>query len=196
MILTFDATAGVCVAGLFRGGVQLGLVSEAMDKGHAERLFPIITELLASSDASFADLTGIVVCTGPGNFTGARIGVAAARGLALSLSIPAVGVDRFEAAAPAKGRACIVLAGRGKSVHAANFSDGVLQDQAKTILNEELDAFADGALLIQAEATDLQALSVIGQARLHNGSAPRPAPRYLAPANAAPSSTPPPNILG
>ncbi|MGB0506760.1 MAG: tRNA (adenosine(37)-N6)-threonylcarbamoyltransferase complex dimerization subunit type 1 TsaB [Pikeienuella sp.] len=200
MLLALDATAGVCTAGLYDiapdgSAQQVALMAEVMDKGHAERLFPMVEELLASVGAEYSALTGIAVCTGPGNFTGARIGVAAARGLALSLSIPAVGVDRFEAAAPTSGKACVVLPGRGKSVHAACFNDGTLAGDAQTITADDLETFANGFPVQQAEATDLDALAKVGADRLQSGDAPRPAPRYLAPANAAPPSMPPPTIL-
>ena len=55
-----------------------------MERGHAERLVPMIGELFEEAGIAFADITHIVVTTGPGSFTGARIGIAAARALALS----------------------------------------------------------------------------------------------------------------
>lgn len=63
-----------------------------MAQGQAERIFPAIDELLARNSASFADLTRIAVTTGPGSFTGLRIGLSAARGLGLALGIPVIGV--------------------------------------------------------------------------------------------------------
>ena len=70
-----------------------------MEKGQAERLMPLISELLAEAGVVLADVTAIAVGTGPGNFTGVRIAVAAARGLALGLGVPAIGVTRLEALA-------------------------------------------------------------------------------------------------
>ena len=99
MLLVFDATAGRCAAAVFDGDMLVTESSDAMTRGHAERLFPLVGECLAAGGLSYADITAIAVCTGPGNFTGARIGVAAARGLALSLGAPSIGVDRFDAAA-------------------------------------------------------------------------------------------------
>lgn len=68
-----------------------------MARGQAERLFPMLEEVLAEGNAAWSDLSAIAVGTGPGNFTGIRISISAARGLALSLDIPAVGVSGFEA---------------------------------------------------------------------------------------------------
>ena len=76
-----------------------------MDRGQAERLLPMLEEMLAEAGVGWRDLDGIGVVTGPGNFTGVRLAVAAARGLALALGIPAVGVTVFEAlAAPRRAR--------------------------------------------------------------------------------------------
>ena len=70
---------------------------EVMGKGQAERLFPMLEEVLAEIGAVWEELDAIAVGTGPGNFTGIRIAVSAARGLALGLGVPAIGVTSFEA---------------------------------------------------------------------------------------------------
>ena len=69
-----------------------------MTKGQAERLMPMLEEILAATGVGWRDLAAIGVGTGPGSFTGTRIAVAAARGLALGLAIPAVGVGQPELA--------------------------------------------------------------------------------------------------
>ncbi|MCP1170122.1 tRNA (adenosine(37)-N6)-threonylcarbamoyltransferase complex dimerization subunit type 1 TsaB, partial [Limimaricola sp. ASW11-118] len=96
-LLAIDTSAAHCAAALRLEGRTLARV-EPMAKGQAERLMPFLEELLASEGLGFKDLAAIGVGCGPGNFTGLRIGVSAARGLALGLSIPAVGVSGFEAA--------------------------------------------------------------------------------------------------
>ena len=97
VLLAFDTTTHHCAAALLWGDRLVTLV-EPMAKGQAERLVPLLEELLAEAGLTWADLDGIGVGTGPGNFTGIRIGVAAARGLALGLDRPAIGVTAFEAA--------------------------------------------------------------------------------------------------
>ncbi len=67
--------------------------SEAISRGHAERLFPLIDDVLAAAGTETDNVTRIAVNIGPGSFTGIRIAVAAARGLGLALGIPVVGID-------------------------------------------------------------------------------------------------------
>lgn len=94
-------------------------------RGQAERLFPMLSELLSESGLGWKDLRAIGVVTGPGNFTGIRLGLAAVRGLSLSLSIPAVGVSAFEAAAIGiETPCCVMIASRGERVYAMTMPDG------------------------------------------------------------------------
>ncbi len=72
---------------------------EPMTRGHSERLAPMVAEVLDDAKVNVANLDGIAVTTGPGSFTGSRLGVSFARGLALAKEIPAVGVSVFEAMA-------------------------------------------------------------------------------------------------
>lgn len=188
LILAFDATANACSVALVRDGVQLASRSEQMEKGQAERLFPMIRDMMG--ERPLAEIDAIAVCTGPGNFTGARIGVAAARGLALSLGAPSVGVDRFECAAG--DDACVIVPGRGASVHAALFKEGAIARSA-TINRDDIAAFSEGRAVTEVADVDLVALALVAERKLASGHSPRPAPRYLRPVNAAlPSEAPPP----
>ena len=96
-ILAFDTSAAHCAAALLSEGEIVAARVEAMAKGQAERLMPLLEEVLADARLGWGELDALGVGTGPGNFTGVRIAVAAARGLSLSLGIPAVGVTGFEA---------------------------------------------------------------------------------------------------
>ena len=88
LILGFDTSAAHCAAALLCGEQCLAARHEDMTRGQAERLMPLLEDLLAEAGASWRDLARIGVGIGPGNFTGVRIAVSAARGLALSLKIP------------------------------------------------------------------------------------------------------------
>jgi tRNA threonylcarbamoyladenosine biosynthesis protein TsaB len=78
-------------------GEDADALCEDMAQGQAERIFPAIDELLTRNGIAYADLTRIAVTTGPGSFTGLRIGLSAARGLGLALGIPVIGVPNLTA---------------------------------------------------------------------------------------------------
>lgn len=96
-ILAFDTSAAHCAAALLCGEAIRDARFEAMKRGQAERLMPLLEDLLAAHDTRWADLGALAVGIGPGNFTGIRIAVAAARGLGLALGVPVFGVSTFEA---------------------------------------------------------------------------------------------------
>jgi tRNA threonylcarbamoyladenosine biosynthesis protein TsaB len=87
-------------AALVRDGEIVADLREAMPRGQERRLPGLVAELMAEGGATLADLTRIGVVTGPGSFTGLRIGVAYARGLALVTKATAIGVTSLEAAIP------------------------------------------------------------------------------------------------
>jgi tRNA threonylcarbamoyladenosine biosynthesis protein TsaB len=95
LILGFDTTAAQCAAVLLGGDRNLGAAREEMSRGQAERLMVMLEEVRSGAGAGWGDLDALAVCTGPGNFTGVRISVAAARGLALGLKITAIGIYPF-----------------------------------------------------------------------------------------------------
>jgi len=97
LVLGFDTAEAHCAAALVSGDRVVGERIEPMQRGQAERLMPLLGELLEEAGASWSSLTAIGTGIGPGNFTGIRIAVSAARGLALSLNVPAVGVSTFDA---------------------------------------------------------------------------------------------------
>jgi tRNA threonylcarbamoyl adenosine modification protein YeaZ len=101
MILVIDTSGPVCAAGIYDAGSNslVASLSETLGKGHAERLIPMIDEVLHQAGMTLQQMTRIAVTVGPGSFTGIRVGVAAARGFALSLGIPAVGVTTLEVVA-------------------------------------------------------------------------------------------------
>ncbi|NVJ98763.1 MAG: tRNA (adenosine(37)-N6)-threonylcarbamoyltransferase complex dimerization subunit type 1 TsaB [Alphaproteobacteria bacterium] len=92
LILAIDTCEVTCSAALVSGGHTLARRSERLGRGHAERLLPMVSDLLAEASRSFEDLSRLVVSTGPGTFTGLRIGLSVARGLAVAKGIPCVGL--------------------------------------------------------------------------------------------------------
>ncbi|MEF2073791.1 tRNA (adenosine(37)-N6)-threonylcarbamoyltransferase complex dimerization subunit type 1 TsaB [Consotaella aegiceratis] len=101
LVLAIDTAAARCAACVYdpSDGVVLARADPEIGRGHAERLMDILSSVLAEASAEFADIGKIAVTVGPGSFTGLRVGVAAARGLALARGVPAVGVSTLEALA-------------------------------------------------------------------------------------------------
>jgi len=94
--LVFDTSAAHCAAAVVRGDALLAGAVEPMARGQAEALVPLLQRLMAEAGCDLSDLTALGVGIGPGNFTGTRIAVATARGLALARGRPAIGVSTFD----------------------------------------------------------------------------------------------------
>jgi len=209
LILGFDTSAAQCAAALVSDGNILARRDEAMNRGQAERLLPMLEEVLAEAGVTWQDLAAVAVCTGPGNFTGLRLSVAAARGLALGLAIPAIGVTRFEVLAHGtRGPALVTIAAPLERLHAQTMLDGVAASEPRLLAADEVSAppgtlvIGDGAeglaarLGLKAKPGSVPDPAVV--ARIAAGRLDctvRPAPLYLREADAAPVSEPPPRII-
>ena len=103
LILAIDTALDACSAGVLDtdAGRLIAQESLAMKRGHAEALMPLIARVMKQSGIAFASLDRIAVTTGPGSFTGLRVGLSAARGIALAADKPVVGLTTLAAyAAP------------------------------------------------------------------------------------------------
>ena len=167
-----------------------------MAKGQAERLVPLLQEMLAEAGIGWDDLCAIGVGTGPGNFTGVRISVALARGLALGLGIPAIGVTALEAMAlGVKRPVTVMIDARRDEVYLQEFTDHG-PGPAHLILAQ--DAQIDGDLIgLGGAAPQYAVAEAIARitAERFTMPEPRPAPFYLRGADAALPSALPPVIL-
>jgi tRNA threonylcarbamoyladenosine biosynthesis protein TsaB len=101
MLLAVDTALGACSVALLEGEQIRAHIFEPMDRGHAERLAPMVDEAMKAAKTDFAALTRLAVTTGPGTFTGQRVGLAFMRGLRLALELPLIGVTTLEAIAAA-----------------------------------------------------------------------------------------------
>jgi len=212
LILAFDTSEAHCAAALLSGDVALAHRNEAMARGQAERLVPMLEEVLRDAGAVWADVDVLCVCTGPGNFTGVRLGVATARGLAMALDRPAIGVSRFEALAEGlPGRVLISLADRRNLCFLQILRDGVPQQPPFTLdvaehLPRDSDLLCIGhdagrlartlGLRAGSEVTraDLRRLARVATRR-RDHAPPRPEPLYVRQADAAPQGEPIPVLI-
>lgn len=205
--LGFDTSAAHCAAALLRTYpiAQDRLVVERIEemaKGQAERLIPFLEGILAEAGIGWADLCAIGVGIGPGNFTGVRIAVAAARGLALSLGIPAIGISTLEAVALDQPRPLWVIedARRGEA-YVQHFTETGAEPPFLRPLaefappaGEAVTGSAAGEQALAPRVALATAIARIAASRAGK-TQPRPAPLYLRGADAAPPSDPPPVLI-
>ncbi|ANM08860.1 MULTISPECIES: tRNA (adenosine(37)-N6)-threonylcarbamoyltransferase complex dimerization subunit type 1 TsaB [unclassified Rhizobium] len=211
IVLALD-TAGVdCAAAVYDSGrnTMLGEASDMIGKGHAEHLIGIVDRALEQADMTLSDIDRIAVTIGPGSFTGIRVGVAAARGFALSLNVPAVGVTTLEVMASAQRektphRAVLAaMDAKRDEIYLQSFSsDGSPLDAPRALSIAQAQAFAesfDGEItgsatpLLKADAgsdhTNSFPISIV--ARLGAAASPdagKPKPLYLRGPDAKPQA--------
>ena len=190
-LLAFDTSAAHCAAALLCAG-KITIRIDEMARGQAEHLMPMLEEVLAAQGLKWSDLDAIGVGTGPGNFTGIRISVAAARGLALGLGIPAVGVSNFDAAAYGLPRPVNVLIPAPREQAYAQRLTETGTDAPCLLMPE--DARPEAPALLRPAEEMIANIARIAAERFKTETA-RPAPLYVRAADAAPSRDAPPVIL-
>lgn len=131
-ILAFDTAARACSVALLDGDRVLAARLREMARGQAEVLIGLVEDVLATARVGFDDIDRLATTLGPGSFTGLRVGLAAARGMALAGKLPIVGVTTFEAVASGvapderKGRRVLVaLDTKRGDCYAQLFDDGL-----------------------------------------------------------------------
>ncbi|MBD9444645.1 MULTISPECIES: tRNA (adenosine(37)-N6)-threonylcarbamoyltransferase complex dimerization subunit type 1 TsaB [unclassified Rhizobium] len=211
IILALD-TAGVdCAAALYDSGrnTMLGEASDMIGKGHAEHLMGIVDRAMDKAGLALSAVDRIAVTIGPGSFTGIRVGVAAARGFALSLGVPAVGITTLAVMAEAQrqktpGRPVLTAmdAKRNEIYLQAFNADGEPLDEARAVTVEEAQTVAaafDGEItgsatpLLKPDATGDHAnhfpISLVARLGADaDPSAGKPKPLYLRGPDAKPQA--------
>jgi tRNA threonylcarbamoyladenosine biosynthesis protein TsaB len=100
-LLAVDTALGACSAALFDGEAILAHRLIVMERGHAEALAPMVQAIMREANVKFAGLDRLAVTTGPGTFTGQRVGLAFMRGLRVALKRALIGITTLEAMAAA-----------------------------------------------------------------------------------------------
>ena len=190
IVLGFDTSAAHCAAALWCDGDIVASAREEMKRGQAERLMGLLEEMLTQQSITWRDLDAIGVGVGPGNFTGIRVAVSAARGLALGLGIPAIGVNRFDVIVAAFGTQ------GSPAVRAPQDQVYVLQQGSapQLVALEVAEALPDPLLFEPQGFNPSPFIAQIAAARMDT-QIERPAPLYIKSADAAPARDAPPTIL-
>jgi tRNA threonylcarbamoyladenosine biosynthesis protein TsaB len=163
--LVIDTSLNACSVGLFEGKHQLFGMSDAMTRGQSERLAMLSVEAFDVTGIKPKDLTHIGVTLGPGSFTGLRIGLSFAKGLAAGVGIQLKGISTLEALAghadlQDKSRMAVVGGGRGQ-IYVQRFA-GI-----QTFAPEILDQNDEAALAVFASAHPTDILTGPAAALIH-----------------------------
>ncbi|MBB5722428.1 tRNA threonylcarbamoyl adenosine modification protein YeaZ [Loktanella ponticola] len=189
-VLAFDTATAHCAACLIIDD-KIVVRVDPMAKGQAEHLMPMLEDVLVENNLTWADLDAIGVGTGPGNFTGIRISVSAARGLALGLGVPAIGVTHLEAQVHGLARPVVAqVAAPRDHVYIQTFADII----STAVLVPAASDVAKIAPPIIAAEDMIQHIALIARDRAPHVTE-RPAPYYVRAADAAPPRDAAPVIL-
>lgn len=208
-VLAIDTALDACQAAVLDGERVLAVRSEPMERGHQERLAPMVQAAMADAGLAFADLDRLGVTVGPGSFTGLRVGLAFAKGVSLALKIPCLGVGTLEALGTSAGAgpAAAVIDARRERVYLQLYLDArpcsepeLLDiDEARSTLQaffkgERLQLLGPGASLLDSLGRNTDALQapdpiiIARLAALSPAAVGRPAPLYLRPPDAKTSA--------
>ncbi len=197
----FDTSGDSVDVTLLQKGMVVATHCEERRLGQSEALFPSLARLLAECGADWPDLATIGVCTGPGFFNGIRIAIAAARGLALALRVPAVGLDRFatmtlDVPGPAlavlampDGQTCCRMTNETEAFFAT--PDTIVDHAARprAVVGHEAAAFAAALASTVAEPLYSPSLAVALAAHRRLGQpSPIPTPYYVNPPRVHPDA--------
>ena len=176
IVLALDTALEACSVAVLEGERPLAVRSEAMARGHQERLAPMVAEAMDEAALAFDRLERIAVTVGPGSFTGLRVGLAFAKAMALALGIPCIGVGTLEAlvaSAPGEGDAPLaaaVLDARRGAVYLQAFRYGEpVEAPANLSIQDALAHLAD----LGADAATPPCRRRCGPAPAGRASAPR-----------------------
>lgn len=167
LILAIDTALEACAAGVLdtQAGQLIAQESMSMKRGHAEALMPLLARVMAASGLAFTALDRIAVTTGPGSFTGLRVGLSAGRGIGLAAGKPVVGITTLAAyAAPVvsrNGEAPVLAAIDARHDHvyfqAVSGNGTSLQRPSVVPIEEAIDAARFGAPHLVGNAAALLA---------------------------------------
>lgn len=209
-VLALDSATSACSAALWADGAVLARRFVPMARGQSEALVPMVAEVMAEAGMAFADLDLLAVSVGPGAFTGIRIGLSAARALALATGKPLAGIATPEAVAAAvpegqrRGRTVLVaLDSRREEVWVQAFAADLSPlGEVAALKPAEAARLAPGPVVVAGDAgplvlpliagavaaeapgaPDAAVVAALAAARFAAGTHLAPEPLYLRPAD-------------
>ena len=187
VLLAIETAGSGCSAAVTRGGHLLAMERRPLRHGHAEALLPMIARVTAEADVLPSQLDIVAAAVGPGGFTGIRVGLAAARGIALAVGARLIGVSGFAAVAAAVapvggaygGHLLVALDSRRADLYVQLFMIGSGAPLAAPravppdCLGSLIDDLAAGtALLVAGDAASTAAAVLAGRCDIVADSAP------------------------
>jgi tRNA threonylcarbamoyladenosine biosynthesis protein TsaB len=142
-ILAIDTATEACSAALSIDG-ELHERYVVAGRSHTELLLPMVRELMAEAGCSFKQLDGIACGIGPGSFAGVRIGVGYAKGVALALDLPVVGVSSLAMLAQGHARAVPVIDARTQEIYWGVYENGIATGVDTVSLPQEISVAGEG----------------------------------------------------
>lgn len=139
IVLGLDTALGACQAAVLEGSQVLAVLSEPMQRGHQERLAGMVGEVMNEAGVRFADLDRLGVTVGPGSFTGVRVGLAFAKGLALALGLPLAGMGTLRALAVSvdgEDKVAAVIDAKRGQLYLQSFLGGAPLDEPRALAVE------------------------------------------------------------
>ncbi|MDX2073746.1 MAG: tRNA (adenosine(37)-N6)-threonylcarbamoyltransferase complex dimerization subunit type 1 TsaB [Alphaproteobacteria bacterium] len=188
-ILAIDSAIGISSVAIWHGRKVAVYLEDRESTMQSARLMPLVEAALAQAGLSYGDITRVAATVGPGSFTGIRIGLAAARGIAFAAGIPCVGYTTLEVMHAAGGELCILNAGKGEvfyQVFGENATEpaiGKLDDILARYPNAIIASSVSPAAITHPRADALARL-----AATHPENAVAPSPFYIRPPDAKPAA--------
>ncbi|MBL0742095.1 tRNA (adenosine(37)-N6)-threonylcarbamoyltransferase complex dimerization subunit type 1 TsaB [Chryseolinea lacunae] len=131
LLLSLETSTTVCSVALHENNTLLSMAEVHREHSHASKLAPLIDQVVRTADVTLKDISAVAVASGPGSYTGLRIGTSTAKGLCYALSIPLVAVGTLEIMAAqvnatnvSKARLCPMIDARRMEVYCQIFDAG------------------------------------------------------------------------
>ena len=136
-LLAINNVGGACNVATSVDTTILSQKKIEAERGHSEIILPLIRSVLREAELDINDLTGFLVCTGPGNYTSLRVAISTVRGLALASGNLAYGISLFELLATEDGELLVLVRGPADKLYVQKFSNGLKIDPPRLLsLNE------------------------------------------------------------